>query len=140
MEHRAYWISPDGTIAPVHGKHIQEVINNPERFGLTRVHIESVYKKYGEPLGLEGRAREEIMCGLIKAGWIRCRYKKQDYWMVQAWQMDDRTRENVGRWTDGCIKGKCKDTEIVVDEIRPKCREISDRNRANNEISRCSKA
>jgi hypothetical protein len=117
MEHRAYWISPDGTINPVSRRHINEVISDPERFGLTRAHIESVYKKHEEPLGLEGRAREEIMGELIKAGWIRCRYKKQGYWMVQVWLMDDRTRENVGRWVDSCIHDICKNSGITVHEI-----------------------
>ncbi len=42
--------------------------------------------------------------------------KKQDVWMVQVWQMDDRTRENVGRWADRCIQGIYKNSEVMVNE------------------------
>jgi len=43
--------------------------------------------------------------------------KKQDVWMVQVWQMGNRTRENVGRWVDICIKNIYKNSGVMVNEV-----------------------
>ena len=94
MDERAFWISPQGTIFPVTRSHINEVITNPERFGLTRGGIEAVYRKHKEPLGWEGKAREEIIKGLIVEGWIRIR-DHGDYLSLQTFSLyehDSRSR------------------------------------------------
>ena len=88
MDEKAYWISPEGEILPVGTSHVREVIGNPGRFGITREQIEEAYKKYREPLGLEGRAREEIIRTIINKGWIRIRDYGQ-YLSAQAYSMED---------------------------------------------------
>ena len=80
----AYWISPTGKIFDVEYLHIVEILNSPEKFGLTRNEVEAVHKKHNEPYGSEGKARDEIMIDLIEDGWMRVRYiPKQDSWTVQ---------------------------------------------------------
>ena len=90
MDEKAFWISPDGEITPVGRNHISEVIGNPIKFGMTREEIERAYERHGEPLGLEGMAREEIIKNLIGRGWIRIRDYGQ-YLSVQVRSMDDPT-------------------------------------------------
>ncbi|MGD0229110.1 MAG: hypothetical protein ABSC19_01975 [Syntrophorhabdales bacterium] len=88
MDEKAYWISPEGDMFPVPQSHISEVISNPERFKLTRGYLEVVYKKHKEPLGWEGKAREEVIKGLIAKGWIRTR-DYGDYLSVQTFSVYD---------------------------------------------------
>ena len=54
---KAFFISPGGEIVPVPINHISKVITSPELFNLTKEEIEAAYKKFNEPLGLEGKAR-----------------------------------------------------------------------------------
>ncbi len=70
----AFFISPDGEIIHVKTCHIETVISQPERFGLSLEQILKEYKETGEPLGLEGKARENILLRLIEQGWIRIRH------------------------------------------------------------------
>jgi hypothetical protein len=90
MDERAWWISPAGTIYPVTRSHIAVVIADPGLFGLTRAYIETVYEKHKEPLGWEGKAREEILKGLITQGFIRIRDYK-NYLSVQVLSLNQHT-------------------------------------------------
>jgi hypothetical protein len=75
----AYWITPKNEVIPVGQTHIEMIVTNPEKFGLTKDYILKVHKKHKEEIGTEGDAREEIMVGLIKDGWIRVRSLPKDY-------------------------------------------------------------
>lgn len=88
-----FFISPDGMLLSVEMTHIKAVINYPVKFGMTRAKIEDIYRKYDEPLGLEGNAREEILSTLIRRRWIRIR-QYREYWSVQA---DKMTKQTLGR-------------------------------------------
>lgn len=69
-----WWISPEAEIVVVNSStHISEIISNPDKFGLTREDVEETYARHGERLGLEGKAREEIMKKVMSHGWIRAR-------------------------------------------------------------------
>ncbi|MBI5805806.1 hypothetical protein HZA73_07150 [candidate division TA06 bacterium] len=111
MKYEAYWISPRGRIIPVTGQvvtHIRAVIKNPARFGLSREAILEAYKRHREPLGLEGKARQEIMAGLLRKGWIRLRYvPRGQYFTVQARTMARPRLLHLRAWaqkvTDGQI-------------------------------------
>jgi len=77
MRYDAYWISPSGQIVPAEGEaisHINMIFKRPEFFGYTRKQLEDLHKKYGERIGQEGKAREEIMCDLLLKVWIRIPY------------------------------------------------------------------
>ncbi len=73
----AFFISPKGLIVEVSRKHIDAVIANPKRFGLSRKVILDAYEKSGEELGFEGIARDKLLSGLLRKGWIRVRINKQ---------------------------------------------------------------
>ena len=101
MSHpEAYWISPKGELLPVYSLHIHEVIKDPVRFGLKLEDIEKVFQRFDEPLGHEGFARDEIMAGLLKSGWIRLRYQRRNVcWTVQTFRFDKATLGNLKSWT-----------------------------------------
>ena len=96
MAQPAYWLSPDGKAIPVDERHIHYVIQAPEKFGLDSDYIKSIYKKHKEKMFTEGNAREEIIVGLMRKGWIRIRYVPyQDFYTIQVSKLDDRTKEAI---------------------------------------------
>ena len=92
----AFWLSPTGEVSKTtHGMyHIGDVITNPEKFGMNREDIESLYDEEGEPIGQEGKARDSIMVQLLKEGWIRIRRRKNNY-SVQVWEFNNQTISNL---------------------------------------------
>lgn len=114
---KAYWISPSGEVIDCATTHISEVINKPEQFGLTRKGIEDLYKQYDEPLGHEGKAREEIMLGLIKKGWTRIRWVPSRYsWTVQIADLTKRIMDNLQNWAMSVITSDegLKNTDVTI--------------------------
>src|SRR3972149_7713607 len=95
MEFNAYWISPRGEIIGTDVKHINYIWNNPSVFRLTKKYIESVYKKFKEKFGQEGNAREEIMLELLKQGWLRARFTDNRGWIIQAYFLNKRDKDNI---------------------------------------------
>jgi hypothetical protein len=80
----AYFIHPyGGQVIYVPHSHISLVISNPEKFQLNFDYIKTIYEKYGEKIGLEGRARREILLHLIDQGFIRIR-KYKNHWQVNV--------------------------------------------------------
>jgi hypothetical protein len=80
----AYFIHPyRGQVIYVPHSHISLVISNPEKFRLNFEYIKTIYEKYGERIGLEGRARREILLHLIDRGFIRIR-KYKNHWKVNV--------------------------------------------------------
>ena len=81
MKEHAYFISPRGRIIPVtRVKHIDQIIFEPATFGLVLKDIVKIHEQHNEPLGHEGYAREEIISGLFRKGWIRVRF--EDRWTL----------------------------------------------------------
>lgn len=92
----AYWISPTGAIIGVPVIHITEIIKAPEKFGLTKEKIENIYNRFNEPVGHEGKAREEIMFDLIQKGWIRARYlPRNDIWTMECNRLSNKAKDNI---------------------------------------------
>ena len=87
MHGRAFFLSPQGKLIRVGTSHIAEVIRHPEEFGLSREEIQAAYQKYGEKLGMEGRAREEILSRIIAKGWIRIREYPDSHWSFTLRQL-----------------------------------------------------
>ena len=78
-----YWIDPDGEVKRLPGgRHIDQMIANPERFGLTREEIIERYREEGEPVGLEGRARERLIVEAVERGFIHIRLDLRRGWTV----------------------------------------------------------
>ena len=100
----AYWISPKEDMIEVEISHIQIIINHPSKFGLTKKLIERVYRRHKEPLGLEGNAREEIICDLVKKDWIRTRIYTNKYWSITVKKLDRRNKTFLCQWASKILK------------------------------------
>lgn len=96
----AYWVSPSGKIYDVGTNHIDVVIKNPQTFGLTKDKIQAVYDKYGEELGREGKAREEIILDLVKKGWVRIRRYRNEGYSVNIGKMTKKVKDILFSWAD----------------------------------------
>ncbi|MGO9116852.1 MAG: hypothetical protein ACLQPD_04480 [Desulfomonilaceae bacterium] len=85
------FVSPQGETLFLEQSHINTVILNPRRFGLTSQEIESEYSQYSEPLGVEGTAREKILRAIIVRGWIRLRryVRPQEKWSATVHKLDE---------------------------------------------------
>lgn len=103
-KYAAYW-AKGKIVYEVDTKHIQFILLNPEMFDLTLPEIRAVYKKHGEKIGQEGKAREEIIKMVASNRWIRIRHYKtpQDYWTVQFDNYRKRKR-SVGEFIDYALE------------------------------------
>ena len=112
----AYWISPDSEIIPVEISHIQKVLQIPAVFNTTRKFLEKRYKAHSEKVGLEGKAREEIMTTLLNDGWIRIRLKSRpDYWIIQLKSYSKIESKSIIKWAKLMLKNNYAD---IYSEIR----------------------
>lgn len=94
----AYWISRFGELIEVNTTHIDVIIKEPKKFGYTEEKIAALYEKYGEKIGQEGKAREEIITDLINKGWVRVRrYKNQGY-SVNINRMSKKMKDTLFSW------------------------------------------
>ena len=100
----AYFIHPyRGQVIYVPHSHISLVISNPEKFHLNFDYIKAIYEKYDEKIGLEGRARREILMHLIDQGFIRIR-KYKNYWKVNVKDIySDTAAIFLHRWAKSMI-------------------------------------
>jgi hypothetical protein len=122
MQYPSYWISPYGDIMPLTAeRHITEIWENPEKFGLTLKEIEAIFKKHKERRGSEGNAREEIMGDLIRnQGWGRVRYiSSGDAFTIQIGSLTNTQKENIYDWAKIASKDVGPYTGVVIMEIKP---------------------
>jgi len=123
----AYWISPAGQILPVKLTHIREVLDAPEAYSFSIEELHAYYKKYKEPIGFEGKARQEIMTILIGRGWVRLRYiRKESRWSIECSVLRKRVKENIWAWAVGHLQAnKQSRYDIVrITELDRDCRFI----------------
>ncbi len=100
-----YWINQNGKILRQHNvTHIRQVVNNPKVFGIKRDWIEQVYKKYNEPVGTEGSAREEIMKFIFKKGFIRIRLYINQFWSVTLYNFNRKAKKSLSKWAEDASK------------------------------------
>jgi hypothetical protein len=94
----AFWVSPKGEVIGSYKKHINMVLEKPEKFGLTKEELRKFYESYGEPLGHEGRAREEIIKRLMRKKWIRIRKWPNKFYSVQFFHKSMYKRKYLQEW------------------------------------------
>lgn len=100
------WISPYGHVIGLDSAyHIQTIISQPEAFGLTSDDISNTYNKYEEPVGKEGKARDELIKKVIKHGWIRVRMYR-DYWSFTVDRLTDNTKSVIDNFFKNVIEGQ----------------------------------
>jgi len=85
MEATGYWYRKGKLFDLGAKKHINYIIEYPEKFGLTPEYIKQVYDNFNEKIGFEGKAREALIKEVSKNGWIRVRHyvRPRDYWSIQ---------------------------------------------------------
>lgn len=101
----AFFISPYGHIIPIDINHIDTIIKHPDKFGLTKRYIESVYEEYNEKLGVEGKARNKIIADLIKDGWIRLRRYPNKFWAVDIYKLNKKVKDYIYDWSKKVLHG-----------------------------------
>ena len=86
-----YWVNEE-TALRVESSHVQALIDEPSRFGLSESHIEETYARHGEQVGSEGLARDELLREAAANGWIRVRkhVTPVNYISVQTDEIDER--------------------------------------------------
>ena len=92
-----FWISPRGEILDFGTTHIQAIIDHPEKLGTNTKSIEDTYKKFNEPMSVEGDAREEIIVSTTKKGYIRIRFQR-NYVSVTVGQWASAAKKLLGQW------------------------------------------
>ena len=99
---RRFWVGRERTVEVEEGSHIGRVVDDPESFGTTREAVTAAYRRWGEPVGFGGRAREEIFSEIFRSGWIRVRLsvRRAPSWIFQFARWDGRTREAVGAFME----------------------------------------
>ncbi len=96
----AFWILPDDQIICVPRTHIQTVIDNPHLFNLSSDYIVSKYEMENEELGVEGRAREQIILGLLKDNYIRIRYyPRRSSWTINVHELNIKSLNALKTWS-----------------------------------------
>jgi len=91
------------------------VIADPERFGLPRLQIETAYALAGEPLGVEGQAREALLRQVLGGGWIRIREHVNRQWTVEFAHGQPETLARVRAWARYLLRrGLARDPHLPV--------------------------
>ncbi len=68
----AYWLS-ETTWLVVETNHIDVIRRSPQRFGLDEEILRETFRRHGEEMGTNGRAREELIRRATENGWVRVR-------------------------------------------------------------------
>ena len=114
----AYWISPDNFVIPLPDTHIELIITNPEKFGISKDYVSKIYKKHKEPMGVEGNARNEIMTDLVHQGWIRMRlHPREMVWVAQVPKLDTVIGRRIESWSQGMIKNYPKSRNATIQVV-----------------------
>jgi hypothetical protein len=113
-----YWIKGNDITDMTTNSHISDVIYHPEKFGITKEEIENAYKKYGEKLQTEGKAREELIRKVSEKGWIRVRHYtgRKDYWSIQFDVYNKRKKDlaNFLHWALYEKKVLHRNSEVIL--------------------------
>jgi len=122
-EEKAMFISPKGDFIAGDTSHIDMVTSNPRKFGYTIEEIRKIYEKYKERMGVEGRARDEILINIMKQGWIHIRRRPNLYWNVMIGKMNKRTQGFLYDWANKILKGvhgikeRNKDARVNINSV-----------------------
>jgi hypothetical protein len=115
----AYWILPkrvNGKLTiKVSTRHINDIIDHPTKFGETKDTVFDAYKKYDERVGIEGKAREEIIERILQRGFARVRFNmRQQRWSIQVYKLNDKMQDNIFEWAHDAIKQRNVSPESMV--------------------------
>lgn len=95
---RGYWLTPDAIILDLGAKrHIDMVIDAPDKFGEDIEVIRQTYSQFNEALGHEGEARDVIMQRVLARGYIRVR-ETRNCWKIQLYNFDHDKYLVISLW------------------------------------------
>jgi hypothetical protein len=103
---KAFWIKDKKVIDITTTTHINFIINHPDDFFLTKDYIKKLYNKYKEKLGVEGKAREEIIRKVSELGWVRVRHykvKQEEYWSIQYDVYNERNKRTIKNFVEWAL-------------------------------------
>jgi hypothetical protein len=88
-----FWVKDDTVYDVTFGSHVGLIIERPGLFGLTGKMIMDIYRKHGEVVGSESKARDELVRLAASNGWIRVRRYStpRDFFSIQT---DDTTKRS----------------------------------------------
>ena len=102
----AYFITPDGKIISTNGRsHISLIIASPQNFGFTKTQVVDLYKKYNEKLGVEGKAREQLLRLLFDKGWMRIRRYPNQFWSIQVKKLTKSEKDYLYDFAKSILDG-----------------------------------
>lgn len=102
----AFFISPRGELIDCGSrKHIDMIVTYPDKFGLTKQFIDDKYDEYGEKVGIEGKARNDIMVLLIKQGWVRIRRYPNKFWIIDLYKLNKKMKDRIYDWSVKMLDG-----------------------------------
>jgi hypothetical protein len=92
MQGAGYWVNGDQIIDVTFTSHIDYLRDYSEDFGFSKQEVDETFQRHREKLGVEGRARKELIKRATMRGWIHVRdYRSpQDYWSVQFDRFEER--------------------------------------------------
>lgn len=109
------WLSPKGDYTRVRTNHVADIISEPSKYGVTSKFIQGLYGKHNERMGVEGRAREELILLVLRTGWVRIR-NYRNYWSVTVDRLTRRVSTNIRNWVETFMQngsmGKYEDIKI----------------------------
>ena len=81
-----YWIHDHTVYDVTTSTHVRFLIEHTDLFQISMDTIRIIYGLRDEPIGTEGRARDELIKLATTRGWVRIRHysKPTDYWSIQA--------------------------------------------------------
>ena len=118
-----YWLHPAGEIEVVRTTHIASMIEHPTRFGLTYDEVISAYEAYAEKLGIEGKARHELILKVLALGYIRVRNYGNRGYSITTHRWDRPEKKLVRDWLEA-LKNQRLLPHRLVDvyaEVRIQC-------------------
>jgi len=104
----AYWISPFGVVTAVESsRHVGDIVSNPEYFGFDSDYVQGLFKKYKEPLGWDGKAREILVKDLMNKGWVRIRkYGREMVLSIQTSKLTKKIKDYLFHFANEMLKNK----------------------------------
>jgi hypothetical protein len=102
----AYFITPNGKIISTNGmSHVSLIISSPEKFGFTKKQVVDLYEKYKEKLGVEGKAREQLLRLLFDKGCMRIRRYPNKFWSIQVKKLTKSAKDYLYDFANKILKG-----------------------------------
>jgi len=100
-----FWYVPQWGFLWVPDNHIAVVLRNPAMFGFTFEELRDRFRAHGEKIGLEGRARREILVELMGRGYHRLRKEYNGNYTMNASLWCDPVKRAAHAFSSSVLEG-----------------------------------